>query len=252
MFPPEVFDGGLDKFFKRLEDPLVRRRIVNGWETVVPTWPNWEHGWWTDNHYHNAFSSWSLVCLSGFHEEKNRAFNNKSVEQIAGELGKDPFETVFDLTIEERGRIIVTGGTFDNPLDEDSVARAVADPDCSIATDIVGGDRESIDPVAYGAFPKVLGRIARDAGVMTQEEAVRKMTSLPAQQMGLKDRGVIRKGAHADITVFNPDTVIDRASFGNPRQLPEGIEYVLINGTVVLEKGKYDAKAFAGAVIRRG
>ncbi len=251
LYPPEVFDGGLDKFFERLEDSVVRRRIVNGWETVVPTWPNWEHSWWTDNHYHNAFSSWSLVCLSGFRQEKNRRFENWSVERIAGELNKDPFETVFDLTLEERGKIIVTGGTFDNPLEEDSTAKALCDPNCSVATDIVGADHGSINPVAYGAFTKVLGRIARDEGVMTQEEAVRKMTSLPARQMGLKDCGVIRKGAYADITVFNRDAVVDRASFGNPHQLSEGIEYVLINGRLVLEKGKYDAGAFAGRVIRR-
>ncbi len=153
--------------------------------------------------------------------------------------------------MEEHGRIIVTGGAFDNPMDDESVARAVSDPDCSIASDIVGADHGTINPVAYGAFPRVLGRIARDDGVMTQEEAVRKMTSLPAKQMGLKERGVIRNGAYADVTVFNPDTVIDLATFGEPYRLPEGIEYVLINGTVVLEKGAYHADALSGTVIRR-
>ncbi len=251
LFPPEAFEGGLDKFFERLTDPLVRRRIVNGWETVVPSWPNWEHHWWTDNHYHNAFNSWSLICLSGFRKEDNRRFENMSVEQIAADLDKDPFETVFDLTLEEKGRIIVTGGAFDNPMDDASLADAVADPQCSIASDIVGGDHRTINPAAYGTFPKVLGRIARDAGIMTQEEAVRKMTSLPAKQMGLKDRGVIRRGAHADVTIFNPETVIDRASFGRPYQMPVGIDYVLINGRIVLEKGKYHAGALAGQVIRR-
>jgi N-acyl-D-aspartate/D-glutamate deacylase len=242
----------MEKFFARLEDPLVRRRIVHGWETVVPAWPNWEHSWWTDNHYHNAFSSWSLICLGGFRSEKNLRFENMSVEMIAAELKKDPFETVFDLTLEERGRIIVTGGTFDNPMEEDAVARAISDPNCSIASDIVGADHRTINPVAYGTFPKVLGGIAREQGVMTQEEAVRKMTSLPAKQMGLKDRGVIRKGAFADVAIFNAATIIDRASFGNPYQLAEGVEYVLINGKPVLEKGTYHADAFAGSVIRRG
>ena len=107
-------------------------------------------------------------------------------------------------------------------------------------------------PVAYGAFPRVLGRIARDGGYMTQEEAVRKMTSLPAKQMGLKDRGTLSKGAHADVIVFNPETIIDRATFSDPFQLPEGIEYVLINGMVVVENGDYHADALAGQVIRRG
>jgi len=251
LYPPEVFDGGLDKFFERLEDPIVRKRIINGWETVVPAWPNWEHSWWTDNHFHNAFNSWSLICLSGFREEKNRKFENMSVEQIATALNKDPFETVFDLTLEERGKIIVTGGGFDNPMDDDAVARAVTDPHCSIASDIVGADHKTINPVAYGTFTKVLGRLARDEGVLTQEEAIRKMTSLPAKQMGLKDRGVIREGAFADITIFNPETVDNKASFGNPYQLSVGIEYVLINGRLILEKGQYDAGAFAGKVIRK-
>jgi N-acyl-D-amino-acid deacylase len=251
LYPPEVFDGGLDKFFARIEDPIVRRRIVHGWETVVPSWPNWEHSWWTDNHYHNAFSSWSLVCLAGFRKQKNLQFENMSVEQISAALNKDPFETVFDLTVEERGTIYVTGGAFDNPLGDEEVNETIGDPNGSIASDIVGGDLKTRNPVAYGTFPKVLGRIARDAGVMTQEEAVRKMTSLPARQMGLKDRGVIRKGAFADITVFNRQTVIDRATFSEPYQLPIGIEYVLINGKTALEKGAYRADALAGRVIRR-
>lgn len=251
LFPPEVFDGGLDKFFERIEDPVVRRRIVNGWETVVPAWPNWEHSWWTDNHYHNAFSSWSLICLSGFRRKQNKQFENMSVEQIASIFKKDPFETVFDLTLEEQGKLIVTGGGFDNPMDDDKIAEAVCEPNCSIASDIVGADFKTINPVAYGTFPRVLGRIARDQGVMSQEEAVRKMTSLPAKQMGLKDRGTLKKGAFADITIFDPKTVIDRASFGNPYQFAEGIEYVLINGRPVLEDGTYHADAFAGKVLRR-
>jgi N-acyl-D-amino-acid deacylase len=251
MFPPELFAGGLENFFGKLEDPVVRKKIVNDWETVVPQWPNWEHGWWTDNHYRNAYSSWSFVCLSGFREEKNKRFENMSVEQIALAIDKDPFETVFDLVTEEKGRIIVTGGGFDNPMDDEKIFTDTTHPHCSIGSDIVGGDHNSINPVAYGAFPRVLGRIARDGGYMTQEEAVRKMTSLPAKQMGLKDRGTLTKGAHADVTVFNPEAIIDRATFGNPFQLPEGIEYVLINGTVVLENGNYHADALAGQVIRR-
>jgi N-acyl-D-amino-acid deacylase len=192
-----------------------------------------------------------LICLSGFRREENKGFENMSVEQIATTLNKDPFETVFDLVLEEKGTIIVTGGTFDNPMEDDAIAAAASDPNASICSDIVGGDHNTINPVAYGTFPRVLGRVARDGGHMTMEEAIRKMTSLPAKQMGLEDRGVIRKGAFADITIFNPDTIIDRASFGNPYQKSEGIEYVIINGKVVLENGTYHRDALAGRVIRR-
>jgi N-acyl-D-aspartate/D-glutamate deacylase len=118
-------------------------------------------------------------------------------------------------------------------------------------SDIVGADFDHGNPAAYGAFTKVLGLFARENGIMTLEEAVRKMTSLPAQQMGLKDRGQIRKGAFADITVFNPKKVAHKATFADPYRFSEGIQTVIINGKIVLQVGNYDSKALCGKVIRR-
>jgi N-acyl-D-amino-acid deacylase len=118
-------------------------------------------------------------------------------------------------------------------------------------SDIVGADFDHGNPVAYGAFPKVVGNLARDRGVMSQEEAVRRMTSQPAAQMQLADRGVIRKGAFADIKLFDPQRIANRASYAEPDRAAEGIECVLVNGVPILESGEYRADAHAGRVLRR-
>lgn len=245
LLPPWLYVGGFDQFFERLRDRDVRKRVVEEVQTKVPVWPNWDHDWWTDNFFTRS------AYLSGFRLEKNRRFENRSIRQIAEELDKDPYDTVFDLILEERGKLFCIAGRFDDPQADDAMASLISDPNCAIMTDTVGADFETMNPVSYGAFTKVLGRFARDKGLMTQEEAVRKMTSLPAKQMGLVDRGCLRKGAYADITVFNAATVINRATFSDPRQFSEGIEYVFINGRPVLERGAYHADALAGRVLRR-
>jgi N-acyl-D-aspartate/D-glutamate deacylase len=248
LLPPRLFDGGVAAALQRLRDPVVRERVVHEIETCVPTWPTWEHDWWTDKFL--SFSS----RYGGFRLEKNRRFERMTMQDIAAALGKDPYDALFDLLIEEEGRLFMVGtffGDFDDPQGDDFVAYLLSDPDCCVMTDIVGADFDHGNPVAYGAFPKVLGLFARERGLMTQEEAVRRMTSLPAEQMQLRDRGVIRRGAHADITIFDPERVASRASFSDPCRRAEGIEQVLINGRVVLDGATYDARALAGSVLRR-
>ena len=142
-------------------------------------------------------------------------------------------------------------GAADNPMGDDYMGDLLSDPHCSVMTDTVGADFDTDNPTAYGAFTKVLGYYAREKKIMTQEEAIRKMTSLPAQQMQLRDRGVLRKNAFADITIFNPHTVKHLATWSKPRQVSEGIEHVIVNGEVILNKGEYRADAFAGRVLRR-
>ncbi|MCK4252750.1 amidohydrolase family protein, partial [candidate division WOR-3 bacterium] len=245
LFPPWLFDGGMEKFFKRIQDPNIREQAENEMKKFVPKWPPWENKWWTGREYNHQ------LYLCGFQKEKNHKFETMKINDIAKELNKDPFDAFIDLVIEERGKLFYISGQFYNEMAEDFVYDLLSDPNCSLGTDIVGTDFKTISPVAYGAFTKVLGQMSRDKGIMPQEEAVRKMTSLSSQQMGLKDRGIIEKGAYADITIFNPKTVKCNSSYTNPYQPSEGIEYVLINGKMVLEKGSYNADAFAGRVLRR-
>jgi N-acyl-D-amino-acid deacylase len=245
ILPPRLYSGGFDKLFEQLRDPVVRKDIIKEKETAVPRWPTWDNGWWTDNLFDGSFK------VGGFRREENHPYENLRLAEIAKDRGTDLYNTAFDLIVEEKGRLFFVYGIDDQTISDWIGAHAVSDPNCSIMTDIVGVDHPNPSPVSYGAFTKVLGQFARDKGYMTQEEAVRKMTSLPANQMQLKDRGIIRKGAFADITVFNPKTVKNCASFKDPHRFSEGIDYVLINGKPVLDKGAYDAGALAGVVIKR-
>jgi N-acyl-D-amino-acid deacylase len=246
ILPPKLFAGGMAKMFEQLGDPDVRKRLIREKETVVPQWPNWDHDWWVDNYFSGAFQ------IGGFKLEKNRRYENMMLQDIAKERGTDLYNTAFDLIVEEKGRVFFNYSIGDQTISDWIGAWAVSDPHCSIITDIVGVDyNPNPVPSSYGSFTKVLGQFARDRGYMSQEEAIRKMTSLPAGQMRLKDRGVLKKGAFADITVFNPKTVNNRATLKDPNRFSVGIEYVLINGKPVLERGTYDAKTLAGKVIKQ-
>jgi len=242
--PPWILDGGIEKLLERLQDPDIRRHIIEEIKNFQPKWPNWEHKYWTDK----FFDRNTHIC--GFKLEKNKDFEYKTIEEIAKELNKDIYNALLDLILEEKGKIF-TVGFMDHPLAEKYYDELIADPDCSIETDVVGADFNNPFPASYGTFTKVLGQMARDRRVISQEEAIRKMTSLPAKQMQIKNRGLIKKGNFADITIFNPKTVKSLVSFTKHFQNSEGIEYVLINGKIVLEQGKYDANAFAGKVLRR-
>ena len=230
---------------EQLRDPEVRKAVIKEKQNAFPTWPTWENGWWTDNLFDGSF------MLSGFKLEKNRPYENMRLQDIAKERGTDLYDTAFDLIVEEEGRLFFVYSIDDQKISDWIGSWAISDPNCAIMTDIVGVDYPNPSPVSYGAFTKVLGQFARDEQYLTQEEAVRKMTSLPARQMQLEGRGALKKGAFADITVFDPRTVKSCASFQDPHRFSEGIEYVLINGKPVLERGSYDAKALAGTVIRR-
>jgi N-acyl-D-amino-acid deacylase len=245
LLPPWLFDGGLTRGMDRLLETKTRNRVIHEMKTVVPQWPTWEHHYWTDNFFTPA------ILLSGFSQPQNLHFENQSLKKIAGLLGEDPYQTFINLILEERGKLFVMGGLEDDPAGDDLMCHLLSDPDCSIMTDVVGVDYDSPNPVSYGAFTKVLGQFARDRGIFSLEEAVRKMTSLPAAQMQLKDRGVLKKGAFADVTVFDPKTIRNKASFANPKQFSQGIEQVLINGKLVLDKSTYRSNARAGRVLKR-
>jgi len=242
--PPWVLDGGIDKLLERLKDPDIRKQAIDEIENFEPQWPNWEHKYWTDK----FFGRNTHIC--GFKLEKNKKFEYKTIEEIAKDLNRNIYEALLDIVLEEKGKLF-TVSFIDTPIAEKLWEELIKDPNCSIETDVIGVDFNNPFPVSYGTFTKVLGQIARDRGVMTQEEAVRKMTSLPAEQMQIKERGLIKEGYYADITIFNPQTVKSNVTFTKSFIYSEGIEYVLVNGKLVLDQGNFDANAFAGKVLRR-
>jgi N-acyl-D-aspartate/D-glutamate deacylase len=179
------------------------------------------------------------------------SMQGKRLSEIAAEQQKEPLDALFDLILADRAQ---TGAIYFMMSEEDMRA-AMRAPFVSFCTD--SGARANDGPLAgakshprgWGSYPRILGRYVREAGVLTLEEAVHKMTGMPAARVGMSDRGLLREGMFADITVFDPQSVIDRATFEMPNQYPEGIRYVLVNGQISVDDGKR-ASALAGRVIR--
>lgn len=241
IIPPWAHDGGREKMLGRLRDPVARKRMH---DEVLNGLPNWY------NHYLATGGGWSGMLLVSLHDERNKPFQGKRMSELIATRGGDPAYVLFDVLLEEGGSVPTV---FFHHSEQD-MQLVLKQPWTSIGSDgsAVSPDgptgRTHPHPRYYGTFPRVLGRYARDLKVITLPDAVRKMTSLNADKIGLKDRGRLKEGNWADVTVFNPSTVIDRATFENPHQFPVGIEYVIVNGVVTVERGRHTG-ALAGRVL---
>jgi len=227
--PTWAESGGWDSLLIRLRDPVTRARLRS--EIVNRT---------TESFYVAAGGA-AGVLITGTFQDSLRYMQGKTVAEIAALHHRDPVETVFDIVLAEGGHR--TDAVY-AIMDEPDVQAAMKQWWVSVNTDFGGVapdgplGTQSAHPRAYGTFPRILGHYARDLKLFPLEFAVRKMTSLAAQRVGLTDRGLVRPGMFADITVFNPATVMDRATFEQPHQTSVGIAYVLVNGQVVLKKGQ--------------
>jgi N-acyl-D-amino-acid deacylase len=239
MLPPWAHEGGSEKLFERLRDPKIREKLRKEMEEGTREWPS-----------PLKAADWDATVIA--RSKRHPEFEGKSVEKIARSRGINPFEFVFDLLIEESAAVSVVRFA----MCEEDVRLVMQHPFSMIGTDssavapygILGQGKPH--PRGYGTFPRVLGRYVRKEKTLRLEDAVRKMTSLPARKLGLKDRGLIKEGMHADITIFNPETVLDKATYAEPHQYPEGIEYVLVNGKVTVER-KEHTEALAGKALRK-
>jgi N-acyl-D-amino-acid deacylase len=241
ILPPWALEGGVEKTLQRLGDPSLRRRIREQFLNPLPLdpeGPSWEN-------YVN-YVGWENIKISSVEGMKNQPWVGKSVAQIASFHGKDPAETAFDLLVEEEGRV----GMILFSMEEEKVVMGLRHPMGMICTDGLLGGRPH--PRVYGTFPRVLGRYVRERKDMSLEEAIRKMTSLPARRLGLENRGVIAEGKAADLVIFDPETVIDRATYENPRQYPVGIEEVIVNGVLSVEKGRFTERLGGRVLSKRG
>jgi N-acyl-D-amino-acid deacylase len=191
------------------------------------------------------------VVISSCSLEKNKVLEGKSVQACADELNMTAFGFIRNLLIEENNRVSMIGFA----MDEDNLKKVLSSPHV-----MIGSDGDAVAPTGrlsegkphpryYGTFPRVLGKYAREEKIFDLATAVNKMTYMPAAKLGLEKRGLIAKDHFADIVLFNPDTVIDNATFVNPHQFPTGIEYVLVNGKITIENGKHTG-ASAGTVLR--
>jgi N-acyl-D-amino-acid deacylase len=232
FLPQWIQAGGPEGTLRRLADPGCRDRFKAELETGDPadTWRG----------------SMEQVRAGYFARPENRRYESMTVGAIARQRRTDVVDTFFDLLVEEDLRIteVAPGPT------ETTIPKFVSHPLGMVGTDSVFiGEKPS--PRTYGSFPRILGEFVREEALLSLPEAVRKFTSFPAQRLGLTDRGLLRDGLVADITVFDPEKVRALATYDAPRQLPVGVEYVIVDGVLVLDRGTHTG-ALPGRALRRG
>ena len=233
ILPPWVHDGGTDKVLERLADPELRKKMVYDIEHGIPGWDNFVE-----------FAGLDNIFVTSVKTEKNKDAVGLSLTQLGELRGKDPYDATFDLLYEEENAV----GMVDFYGTEEHVQLFMKRPEMNACTDgLLGGKPH---PRVYGAFPRILGKYVREDKALTLEEAIYKMTKKPATAFNMTDRGEIREGAYADITIFNPDTVIDKGTFTDPIQYPEGIEYVMVNGQLAVKNGEHTGTR-NGVVLRK-
>ena len=238
--PRWVQEGGHAAWVERLRDPDIRRRVVEEMRQPAADWENFFVQAGPDG-----------IILLGFRNPELRTYIGKTLAEVAELRGTDPAETAIDLVVEDDSR--VDAAFF--LMSEENVRQKVAKPWISFGSDAGALATEGVflqsnpHPRAYGNFARVLGRYSRDEGLVSLPEAVRRMTSLPAQNIGIRNRGRLAEDYYGDIVVFDPDTVGDRATFENPHHYAQGIVHVFVNGVQVLAEGEHTG-AMPGQVVR--
>ena len=245
ILPPWAREGGTERILARLGDPAERERIKADVKAGLP-------GWY--NHYTAVGGDWSRMLVNADLSARNKGFEGMTMDKIlAAREAKDPLDGWLDFLREEKASISCI---YEHHTDADRDL-ALKQPWCSIGSD---GSAYAIDgplrrgkphPRNFGTFPRVLGLFVREKKLLTLEDAVRKMTSLNAAKLGLRDRGVIRAGAKADLVLFDAARVIDKSTYLEPFQYPEGIDTVVVNGRVVLDRGVHSGER-PGRALRRG
>jgi N-acyl-D-aspartate/D-glutamate deacylase len=224
--PLWVQEGGRDRMLERLKDPATRARARNEIETKLDGWENLLMA-----------ATFDGIQVASVPREFDQSVIGKRLSQIAAERKADAWDVYFRLLIDSGGRI----GALYHMMSEADVATGLRAPFVTIGTDSSALRSEGVlaqgspHPRAYGTFPRVLGKYVREDKLLTLPEAVHRMTGAAAEQMGIRDRGVIRERMLADLVIFNPATVKDNATYERPHQYPTGIEYVIVNGVPVLE-----------------
>jgi len=238
--PLWVQEGGHDAWISRLKDPQVRARVVAEMKDPDADW---------ENRFVQAGPE--NILLLSFVNDDLKPLMGKTLKEVADERGTDPAETAIDLVIEDNSRV----GVSYFMMSEDNVRRKVAQPWMSFGSDAGAPAAEGVflksntHPRAYGTFARVLGKYSREDGVVPLHEAIRRMTSLPATNIGIRGRGLLAEGQYADLVVFDQETVTDHATFEEPHQYATGVEHVFVNGVQVLDDGEHTG-ATPGRVVR--
>lgn len=238
--PPWALDGGYEELYKRIKDPETRKKLLAEMRTPTDKWEN----------LRLMAGSPDKVLLIGFKSEKLKPLTGKTLGEVARMRGTDPENTILDLVLEDGSRV----GTVYFLMDEDNIRKQIRYPWVSF-----GSDAESMAPEgaflksnphprAYGNFARLLGKYVREEKVITLEEAIRRLSGLPATNLELDRRGFLKKGYFADVVIFDPKTIADKATFENPHQFAVGVRDVFVNGVQMLRNGEHTGR-FSGKAL---
>jgi N-acyl-D-amino-acid deacylase len=239
--PPSVQEGGLKAWIERLKNPAIRQQVIAEMKTPTDKWENLYLG-----------AGAKGVLLSGFKQDSLRYLTGKTLEEAAIMYGKSPEETAIDLVIKDGSRVEVVYFL----MTEDNVKKQIQLPYMSFGSDAGSQAPEGVflksstHPRAYGNFARLLGKYVRDEKVITLQEAIRKLTSLPASNLKLIKRGALKVGNYADVVIFDPAKIQDHATFEKPQQLATGVVHVFVNGVHTLKEGEHTG-AKGGRVAKR-
>ncbi len=235
FFPLWARDGGTEKFLERLKDSSLKEKIKLYAETKVS----------------NLDGGWNGILISSLKQDELKNYQGKTIKQIADESGKEYYDTAVQIIIESENKVEISGFG----MEEKSTDIIIAHPRVMIASDAGAHapyppmNKNIAHPRAYGTFPRAIAKYVREKNICTLEEMIKKMTSMPADKLGLKDRGRIQKGKAADIVIFDFERIQDKATYTEPNQYPKGIHYVIVNGEIVINQGEHTG-AFPGKVLR--
>jgi N-acyl-D-amino-acid deacylase len=241
VLPPWVHIDGIDMILERLSDPVAQDRIRNDVRDGIEGWENMVKE-----------AGWEGIFISSVKTEKWKSIEGESLAEIKSRRGySDEFALLFELLLDENGEVSMTIAS----MGDDDIERIMKDKYTMIGTDGWGVSPTSVlghgkpHPRFYGTYPRVLGKYVREEGYLTLEEAIFKMTGMPAQKLRLTDRGKLREGEFADLVILDPSTIIDVATYLDPHQFPMGISHVIVNGVVVARQGE-QSDSFPGRVLR--
>jgi N-acyl-D-amino-acid deacylase len=229
--PPWVLDGGYDAAYKRLADPALRKKIAAAIQTPTKDWEN----------LYLAAGSPDRVLLVEFKSDALKPLTGKTLAEAAKLRGEDPVDTIMNLVLEDRSRV----GTVYFMMSEENIRRQIALPWMSFGSDAASMAPEppftksAAHPRAYGNFARLLGKYVRDEKVISLAEAIHRLSGLPATNLELDRRGFLREGMFADVAIFDPAAVADRATFEKPHQYAVGMRHVFVNGAQVLANGEH-------------
>ena len=243
LLPPWMFEGGVDNMLGRLEDPEIRKKSTRDILSGVPGWQD----------FYRMCGNFSNITIASVYREENKSYEGRTVEELAREAGKDGFDFIYDLLVAENAKVQINV----NVMSQTDVDKVVCDPETMFGSDSADFATDGIlnfgkpHPRAFGTVGHIFNHYVKETGMLTFEQAVRKLTSLPARRAGVgRERGTLQEGYFADITVFDPRTIQDKATYKDPKQYTVGVQTVLVNGQIALEDGRQIDEIRAGRILR--